>query len=167
MVRDFDAATISQVSRRLFRLEVSWLEVAPRSLRNMLTRSMAASTASMADAVPSGVVTSRGDVHYIATEFGIVNLHGQNLRERALSLISIAHPDFRDDLLDYAKKRNLVHMDQMTMAIPGSVYPEQYEEARVFEGGKIFFRPVKPVDEAIQREFLYSLSNVRKPKYIN
>ncbi|MBN2185806.1 MAG: GNAT family N-acetyltransferase [Candidatus Krumholzibacteriota bacterium] len=107
----------------------------------------------------AGVVTSRGDVHYIATEFGIVNLHGKNLRERALALISIAHPDFRDELLDYAKKRNLVHMDQMTMAIPGSVYPEQYEEARVFEGGKIFFRPVKPTDEAIQREFFYSLSD--------
>ncbi|MBN2069996.1 MAG: GNAT family N-acetyltransferase [Candidatus Krumholzibacteriota bacterium] len=107
----------------------------------------------------AGVVTSRGDVHYIATEFGIVNLHGQNLRERALALISIAHPAFRDELLDYAKKRNLVHMDQMTMSIPGSVYPEQYEEARVFEGAKIFFRPVKPTDEALQREFFYSLSD--------
>ena len=107
----------------------------------------------------AGVVTSRGDVHYIATEFGIVNLHGRNLRERALSLISIAHPDFRDELLNYAKNRNLVHMDQMTMAIPGSVYPEQYEETHVFGEKKIFFRPVKPTDEAIQREFFYSLSD--------
>ena len=107
----------------------------------------------------AGVVTSRGDVHYIATEFGIVNLHGKNLRERALSLISIAHPDYRDDLVNYAKKRNLVHMDQMPLAIPGRYYPEQYEETKSFDSCEIFFRPVKPTDEAIQREFFYSLSD--------
>ncbi|MCK4538338.1 MAG: GNAT family N-acetyltransferase [Candidatus Krumholzibacteria bacterium] len=107
----------------------------------------------------AGVVTSRGDVHYVATEFGIVNLHGRNLRERALALISIAHPDFRDDLVDYAKKRHLVHLDQMPLVIQGKYYPEQYEEAVEFDGTQIFFRPVKPTDESMQREFFYSLSD--------
>jgi len=46
----------------------------------------------------AGVVTSRGDVHWVVTEFGAVNLHGKNLRERAQLLISIAHPDFREGL---------------------------------------------------------------------
>ncbi len=46
----------------------------------------------------AAVTTSRGDVHYIVTEFGIAQLHGKNLRERAKALISIAHPDFREDL---------------------------------------------------------------------
>lgn len=46
----------------------------------------------------AGVVTSRGDVHYIITEYGAVNLYGRNLRERAELLISVAHPDFRDQL---------------------------------------------------------------------
>lgn len=46
----------------------------------------------------SGVVTSRGDVHYIVTEYGIANLHGKNLKDRAASLISIAHPKFREQL---------------------------------------------------------------------
>ncbi len=46
----------------------------------------------------SGVVTSRGDVHYIVTEYGIANLFGKNLRQRAEALISIAHPDFRAEL---------------------------------------------------------------------
>lgn len=46
----------------------------------------------------AGVVTSRGDVHWVVTEFGAVNLHGKNLRQRAELLISIAHPDFREGL---------------------------------------------------------------------
>jgi len=44
------------------------------------------------------VVTTRGHVHWVVTEFGAVNLHGKTLRERAEALISIAHPDFRPDL---------------------------------------------------------------------
>jgi acyl-CoA hydrolase/GNAT superfamily N-acetyltransferase len=107
----------------------------------------------------AGVVTSRGDVHYVVTEHGIANLHGKNLRERALSLISIAHPDFRDELLAYAKKRNLVHMDQMPLSAAGRFYPEQYEHAATIDGAKIFFRPIKPTDEAMEREFFYSLSD--------
>jgi 4-hydroxybutyrate CoA-transferase len=46
----------------------------------------------------AGVVTTRGHVHWIVTEYGAVNLHGKSLRERAEALISIAHPDFRPEL---------------------------------------------------------------------
>lgn len=46
----------------------------------------------------AGVVTTRGHVHYVVTEYGAVNLHGLNLRQRAEALISIAHPDFRAEL---------------------------------------------------------------------
>ena len=46
----------------------------------------------------AGVVTTRGHVHWVATEFGAVNLHGKSLRERAAMLISISHPDFRAEL---------------------------------------------------------------------
>lgn len=56
----------------------------------------------------AGVVTSRGDVHYVVTEFGIAYLHGKNLRERALSLISIAHPDHRDKLEKEAYQKGLL-----------------------------------------------------------
>jgi acyl-CoA hydrolase/GNAT superfamily N-acetyltransferase len=106
----------------------------------------------------AGVVTSRGDVHYIATEYGIVDLHGRNLRERALALIDIAHPDFRNELIDYARKRNLVHMDQMPMT-SGKYYPEEFEETAVFSDVDVFFRPIKPSDEDLEREFFYSLSD--------
>jgi acyl-CoA hydrolase len=46
----------------------------------------------------AGVVTTRGHVHYIVTEYGVANLYGQNLRQRAKALINIAHPDDREML---------------------------------------------------------------------
>jgi acyl-CoA hydrolase len=49
-------------------------------------------------AAGAGVVTTRGHVHWVVTEYGAVNLHGRSLRERAAALISIAHPDFRTEL---------------------------------------------------------------------
>ena len=52
----------------------------------------------------AGVVTSRGDVDYIVTEYGAVNLWGKTIQERAIALISIAHPKFRDELTKYAKE---------------------------------------------------------------
>ena len=56
----------------------------------------------------AGVVTSRADVHYVVTEFGVAHLFGKNLRERAEALISVAHPDFREGLLTAAKERKLI-----------------------------------------------------------
>lgn len=53
----------------------------------------------------AGVTTSRGDVHYVATEYGVVNLHGKKVSERVKSLISVAHPKFRDELTHFAKQR--------------------------------------------------------------
>jgi 4-hydroxybutyrate CoA-transferase len=54
----------------------------------------------------AGVTTTRGDVHYIVTEFGVVNLHGRTVRQRAELLISIAHPQFQSDLEAFAKKHH-------------------------------------------------------------
>ena len=56
----------------------------------------------------SGVVTTRADVNYVVTEFGIADLWGRSLRDRARQLIAIAHPDFREDLERAAKARNLM-----------------------------------------------------------
>ncbi len=52
----------------------------------------------------SGVVTSRGDVHFVVTEYGIAHLFGKSIKERSRSLIKIAHPDFRDELIKYANE---------------------------------------------------------------
>jgi acyl-CoA hydrolase len=57
----------------------------------------------------AGVVTTRGHVHWVVTEYGAVNLHGKTLRERGEALISIAHPDFRPELRrDLAQVRTFV-----------------------------------------------------------
>ncbi len=52
----------------------------------------------------AGVVTSRGLVRYVVTEYGVANLHGKTIRERAQALIEIAHPKFRSELYDYCEK---------------------------------------------------------------
>ena len=58
-------------------------------------------------AAGSGVVTTRADVHYVVTEHGVASLHGRSLRERASALIEIAHPDFRPELREAARRRKL------------------------------------------------------------
>lgn len=55
----------------------------------------------------AGVVTSRGDIHYLCTEFGIVDLHGKTLRERAHAIVELAHPNFKEMLIEEAKKRKI------------------------------------------------------------
>lgn len=52
----------------------------------------------------AGVTTSRGDVHYVVTEFGVAELHGKSIRQRAKALIDIAHPKFREELDNYVNE---------------------------------------------------------------
>lgn len=56
----------------------------------------------------AGVTTSRGDVHWVVTEYGAVDLHGMNVRERVSALINIAHPNFREDLERFAKGKKYI-----------------------------------------------------------
>ncbi len=44
------------------------------------------------------VVTTRNDVHFVVTEYGVADLYGRSIRQRARALIDVAHPDFRDEL---------------------------------------------------------------------
>ncbi len=53
----------------------------------------------------AGVVTSRGDVHYVVTEYGVAYLHGKTIQERCRAMIKIAHPKFRDELLKFAREK--------------------------------------------------------------
>ena len=105
----------------------------------------------------AGVVTTRADVHYVVTEYGVAYLHGKTVRERALALINIAHPKFRDELLLAARERKLVHPQQIACA--ATPYPRKYEITHTFPDGlKVSFRPVQPSDEGLLKELFYSHS---------
>jgi acyl-CoA hydrolase len=60
----------------------------------------------------AGVVTSRGLVRYVVTEYGVAYLHGKTVRERAQALIEIAHPSFREELYEYCEKTKWLHRPQ-------------------------------------------------------
>jgi len=108
----------------------------------------------------AGVVTTRGDVHYVVTEFGIAYLHGKSIRERVLSLINIAHPKFRNELIQFAKSHSYIPADQIELAWEQVTYPAELERHETLrDGTEIFFRPVKPTDEPALSEMLYSLSS--------
>ncbi|MEJ2647332.1 MAG: GNAT family N-acetyltransferase [Sedimentisphaerales bacterium] len=107
----------------------------------------------------AGVVTTRGDVHYVVTEHGIAYLHGKTIRERVLALINIADPKFRNELLQAAKAQKYIYQDQIELAWEQVDYPEELEHYNTLrDGTEIFFRPVKPTDEPALAEMLYSLS---------
>lgn len=107
----------------------------------------------------AGVVTSRGDVHYVATEYGTAYLHGKTIRERANALIQIAHPKFRPWLLSEAKARRLVYADQVELPIRVPAYPEELERwIELKDSSRAFLRPLRLTDESRLREFFYHLS---------
>jgi acyl-CoA hydrolase/GNAT superfamily N-acetyltransferase len=107
----------------------------------------------------AGVVTTRGDVHWVVSEFGVVNLHGRTVRERAMALISIAHPKFRPWLLAEAKRLNFIYADQLEPPLRTPMYPKQLEtRITTRDGTSLRVRPIKPTDEALLHEMFYRLS---------
>ncbi|MGD9962621.1 MAG: GNAT family N-acetyltransferase, partial [Thermoplasmata archaeon] len=107
----------------------------------------------------AGVVTTRGDVHYVVTEYGAAYLHGRNIRERAMALINIAHPKFRNQLLEDAKKLHYIYDDQK-LSPATTIYPEEYESTMaVKDGTPLAVRPIKPTDEELLSDMFYDLSD--------
>ncbi len=104
------------------------------------------------------VVVPRGDVQYVATEYGVVNLFGKTLQERAMALISIAHPDYRDELFSKAKELDLIDVDRKFKESIKGVYPQKYEETIHIKEHAITFRPARPSDERGIQEHYYTLN---------
>ncbi|MFB3924737.1 MAG: GNAT family N-acetyltransferase [Syntrophales bacterium] len=108
----------------------------------------------------AGATLIRGDIHYVVTEYGIAYLYGKNVRERAMELISIAHPKFKPMLIEEAKSAGLIFRDQAFIPGEKGRYPEELESYRTTKTGfDIFFRPVKISDEPLIKDFFYSLSD--------
>ena len=105
-----------------------------------------------------GLVTiPREDLRYVVTEYGAVSLFGKSTQERAFALISIAHPDFRDELLDRAKNIGMVEKGRKLGESVYGIYPVKLEEVVNLHGEKMTFRPAKPVDERRIQEHFYHL----------
>jgi acyl-CoA hydrolase/RimJ/RimL family protein N-acetyltransferase len=104
----------------------------------------------------AGVVTSRGNVHYIVTEFGVASLKGKSIRERALELIRVAHPKFREGLLETVRQHYWVpdYQTKYPTDIP-ELGELQLQEVRI-QGEVFYLRPLNPADERRLQEFFYS-----------
>ncbi|MBL0712985.1 MAG: GNAT family N-acetyltransferase [Desulfosarcina sp.] len=103
------------------------------------------------------VVVPRGDVHYVVTEYGAVNLFGKSLQERAMAMISIAHPDFRDELFHQAGEMGLLTAERTLHESLQGIYPVELEETIEIDSESVTIRPAKPVDERRIQEHYYNL----------
>ncbi len=139
--------------------------VLARNGKTILAFSSTAQNGEVSRIVPSiskgaGVTLNRGDVYYVVTEYGTAYLHGKSIRERAMELISIAHPKFRPSLIREAKALNLIYKDQAFVPGKRGEYPESLETHRTTRDGlEVLLRPVKISDEPLLKDFFYSLSD--------
>jgi acyl-CoA hydrolase/predicted acetyltransferase len=104
------------------------------------------------------VVVPRGDVHYVATEYGVVNLFGKSVQERVVAMITLAHPQFREELFEKAKELNFIGAERNLGEAAKAVYPVQLEKTIAIDGEAVTIRPAKPVDERRIQEHYYSLT---------
>ncbi len=108
----------------------------------------------------AGVATTRGDVNFVVTEYGIAELAGQSIYQRVLELSQIAHPKFRSELIEAAKARRYIFADQMPPPEDDLLFLEDYKTAVCLKNGRtVEFRALLPSDEVAYRDFLYSLGD--------
>lgn len=101
----------------------------------------------------------RESVDMVATEYGVANLKGRTVRERAQALIDIAHPDDRRWLVEEAKAKNILYPDQIYLPQCAALYPD-ISAKHTFKGGiEIRFRHIRPSDEEEMRRLFYRFSD--------
>jgi acyl-CoA hydrolase/GNAT superfamily N-acetyltransferase len=106
----------------------------------------------------AGVATTRGDVDFVVTEYGIAELSGKSIYQRVMELAQIAHPKFREELIDVAKSRHYIFADQLPPVQEDLIFIEGYKSRKTLRNGKVVdFRPLLPSDEFAYRNFFYSL----------
>ncbi len=106
----------------------------------------------------AGVATTRGDVNFIITEYGIAELQGKSIYQRVMELAQIAHPKFREQLINAAKQRHYIFADQLPPSTEDLLFLEGYKSIYTLKNGKaVEFRPLLPSDEIAYRNFFYSL----------
>jgi acyl-CoA hydrolase/GNAT superfamily N-acetyltransferase len=106
----------------------------------------------------SGVATTRGDVNFVVTEYGIAELKGKSIYQRVMELAQIAHPKFREELISVAKTRHYIFGDQLPPTSEDLLFLESYKNNMTLKDGRIIeVRPLLPSDEFGYRNFFYSL----------
>ncbi len=103
------------------------------------------------------VAITAPDVTYVVSEYGVVNLFGKNIQERAMAIISISHPKFRDELFTKAKELGLISHERNINESINGIYPAWMEETIESGGEKITFRPAKTSDSRLIQEHFYSM----------
>ncbi|MBM4277404.1 MAG: GNAT family N-acetyltransferase [Deltaproteobacteria bacterium] len=103
------------------------------------------------------VVIPRMNVHHVISEFGAINLFGKNLQERAMAIVSIAHPNFRDGLFQKAKESGLIGKERTLNESLLGVYPTHLEEIKPYGVTKVMYRPMKMVDIRPIQEHFYQM----------
>ncbi len=107
----------------------------------------------------SSVIMNRGEVNYIVTEYGAAYLGGRSIRERAMALIEIAHPDHRESLMKDARDMGYAYADQYYYCTASHAVRERIRTDKEFKGGlKAHVRVIKPTDESMIRDLFYDLS---------
>lgn len=98
-------------------------------------------------------------VDMVITEYGVANLYGRTIRERAQALIDIAHPDDRPTLVEAAKKAKIIYPDQIFISESAHLYPHHIQAKQTFkDGAEIRFRAIRPSDEEEMRRLFYRFS---------
>lgn len=105
------------------------------------------------------VLIPRGYVSYVVSEFGVVNLFGKNMEERAMAMISLAHPDHREVLFNQAKEKGLIDRRRSLKESLFGIYPQRMEEIRHYDGRRVVYRPTKPTDNRMIQEHFYQMDN--------
>ncbi len=102
-------------------------------------------------------------IRYVITEYGVANLFGKSIRERALAMIEIAHPDHREELFQKAKAAGFLYGDQIYEPGYSANYPLDIETMKTFKDGlELKIRPIKPSDEDMMRRHFYTFSDESK-----
>jgi len=118
----------------------------------------------IAEISAGSIVIPASDATYVVSEYGVVNLFGKNIQERAMAMISIAHPKFRDELFLKAKELGMIGQERKIDESLMGVYPAWMEETCELGGQKVTFRPAKPTDSRLIQEHFYEMdkSDVNK-----
>lgn len=136
-----------------------------RGGRSIIALSSTAQNETVSRIVPvlnqgAGVGATRGDIHYVVTEYGIATLVGRSIRERVMELIQVAHPKSRDQLLDDMVKSFKVPAYQLDIPVPVKDLGDIEIVRLDIKGDDYFLRPLHPSDQCRLQTFFYSHDSV-------